>query len=158
MSSKLKPHSFRTKTNIMSSPRYILYIHPKCITCQKLQKSLERSSFRDVFTQNVLLLEDKPKWLVGVPILADIRMGLIYKGSDCLVFLEKLAKKIDKPRFIQEKKDTEYLPKLPQKEEEEEEKIGQITDKKQKLSEDALSALMERREKQVPTSNSQQLK
>jgi hypothetical protein len=39
----------------------------------------------------VTQLRDRPKWIDGVPILVDTRLGVAYKGTDCLVFLEKLA-------------------------------------------------------------------
>lgn len=70
--------------------QFILYIHPHCPTSRGLSTALRKQPRPDVYVQNVQLLEEKPEWLDGVPIVADTAMGLIYRGTDAVMFMDKL--------------------------------------------------------------------
>ena len=69
---------------------FVLYFHPKCPICTKLLGKLDSTPLDNVFLQNVMMLTDPPQWINGVPLLADTRLGLVYRGTDCMVFLDKM--------------------------------------------------------------------
>ena len=73
-------------------PDYVLYVHPKCPTCRSIKERLGPHQLPKVYMQNVLLLQDRPPWMDGVPSIADTHLGMIYRGTDALVFLESLIK------------------------------------------------------------------
>jgi hypothetical protein len=65
-------------------------------------KQMKDVPLHQVFQQNVVLLQDRPPWLDGVPMLADTNLGMVYRGTDCMIFVEKLmelerSKKSKKP-------------------------------------------------------------
>ena len=165
------------------TPDFVLYIHPNCKTSNTIRQRLQNKPLDNVFIKNILLLQTRPKWLNGVPILADAKLGLIYKGSDCLVFLDKLWNKKQTPilppplpEFEDNNDDVSMTPIEPS-ENEKTTNMSQlfelpadksisgpktpstISDKKSnKFDEDSLSKLIAMRAQQLPVSDNQQLK
>ena len=71
-------------------PDFVLYFHPKCPTCGLILAKMRTISLRNIYLQNVIMLQDRPPWLDGVPILADTHLGMIYRGTDAMIFLDSL--------------------------------------------------------------------
>lgn len=149
----------------VDTPDFVLYFHPNCPVCRPLLQKLEHKSIPKVYVQNVLLLDNRPPWLNGVPILADTTLGMIYRGTDALIFLESLAK--SRSSSLKDHKEVNTrLPPPPLKtpadiksgmaslfemDTDAEDDTDREKDSKQKkFSEDKISELMKRREQQVP--------
>lgn len=75
---------------MQTAPDFIAYIKPTCTPSRKIRDNLNEHPLPNVFLQNVLLLESMPAWMNGTPIVADTKLGLIYKGTDAQVFISKL--------------------------------------------------------------------
>ena len=122
-------------------PKYVLYVHPKCPTSEKLKLHIQQqpAAQHDLYIQNVLLLKKCPEWLNGVPILADTTVGVIYRGTDCLVYVDKLLhsfRQQQPPSFKELYTDDSRKP----------------TSVKQpiKLSEENIATLLEQRAARIP--------
>jgi hypothetical protein len=141
-------------------PAFVLYIHSKCEHCQTIQRRLQDHPLPTVYIQNVVLIQDRPQWLNGVPIIADTHMGLLYKGSDCLVFLTKLWELPHKQIVVQstatvpvvDTMDALFMVPADSAHVPEDEGITVP-----KFSEDSLSKLMDMRAQQIPTASNQQI-
>ena len=70
---------------------FVLYVHNSCQRSRELLDLLKYHPMPSVFVQNVADLRTRPQWLDGVPILADAKIGLIYKGSDAIAFVTNLV-------------------------------------------------------------------
>lgn len=161
-----------------TKPDFVLYFHPNCPTCRLLLPKLQGQAVPNVYVQNVLLLQNRPPWLNGVPILADTHLGMIYRGTDAMIFLESLAKSKEeekKKKLLRDSKQKKpplspttpptptHPPSAPQTaksgmdslfqmDEEPEIPAQNHVGKQQKLSEDKISELIKRREQQMPKS------
>ena len=72
-------------------PNLVLYTHPNCPQSNGLiQQLMQRPRIQGLHIQDVNKLTERPPWLDGVPTLADTRLGIVYKGSDALMFMEKV--------------------------------------------------------------------
>lgn len=69
---------------------FVLYVHNSCPRSNDLIEVLKHHQVPSVLIQNVADLRTRPQWLDGVPILADAKIGLIYKGSDAIAFVTNL--------------------------------------------------------------------
>lgn len=88
-------------------PDYVLYFKSGCVTCDRLLQKIDRfGPLPNVYLQNILMLTQRPPWLDGVPILADTHLGMIYRGSDALIFLDKLIDVEGDPEKKKKKKTT----------------------------------------------------
>lgn len=79
------------------SPAYVLYIEPGKEPSDRLTTGVQNSGLTQIYIQDVRLLPQRPSWLNGTPILADTKMGLIYRGTDAFVFAQKLKPPISSP-------------------------------------------------------------
>ena len=141
------------------APAYVMYFKPKCTPCRRMLRTLAENRLSTVFVQNIWLLAHLPPWLDGTPILADTRLGVIYRGTDAQVFLDKLisaAMAPPPPLPI-----TQTPPESPIKEQKTKMKpslftldtddITSVDDRSgDKLSEDSIQALMAQRKRQQP--------
>jgi hypothetical protein len=73
------------------NPSYIVYVSMKCPVSAQLLTKLNKKPVPNTLVQDVHKLKEYPTWLNGTPIVADTGLGLIYKGTDALVLLEKLS-------------------------------------------------------------------
>jgi hypothetical protein len=72
-------------------PEFVLYVHPNSPQSMQLYQYLQKYQLPQVFVQDVTTLQNKPSWLDGVPILADTKIGLLYRGSDAITFVNNLV-------------------------------------------------------------------
>lgn len=74
---------------------FIFYYLPKCPTCKGLLEKINENGLDNtLFIQNVLLLQELPPWLVGVPTMIQTTTGLMYKGTDCITLLNAIVQNI----------------------------------------------------------------
>ena len=73
-------------------PKYthVLYISQTCSKSMELLKALQSRPLAEVLVQDINKIVEKPAWLSGSPIVADVQRGLIYKGSDAIACLQQL--------------------------------------------------------------------
>ena len=149
---KLREPSEKAPSPPPSQPAFVLYVHNKCTTSQSLLAQLEKTPIPNIFIQNIALLQDRPRWLDGVPVLADTKLGVVYKGTDCIVFLDKLSRQSTES-FIAEPVAKPALPSKPMNSlfVLEEDVRKNTSDKPgQKFSEQSIADLMDARAAHVP--------
>lgn len=140
-------------------PAYVLYLEPTLnLLNQTLLKSIQ-PHHKDVFKlQIVTKMKERPPWLNGVPILADTKLGLIYRGTDCVTMTKKLLSNYIPPPPLQTPPvHMEHAPKKPAEREvpkdifhdAEETKDTMDYKKGSKFSESALSQMIAKRNLQV---------
>lgn len=63
-------------------PKFVVYFHPRCKCSQDILEMFKQAPSNQVYLQNVVLLQHRPEWLNGTPILVDTNLGLLYRGTD----------------------------------------------------------------------------
>lgn len=144
---------------------FVLYFHPDCRVCKRVLLQLEEDPLEHVFIQNVQSLKSKPKWLNGVPILADLDKNLIYRGTDSLTMLTSLWS----TKYQQNESTPPPQPTKPKltitntfdslfdndsdiNNDHDDDDYTESNKQTKKFSQDALSELISMRAKQVPIS------
>lgn len=69
----------------------MLYVQSKCFPSRQLQELLQEYPTPTLVVQDAHQLHDKPDWLIGTPSIVDIKLGLLYKGSDAICLVQKLV-------------------------------------------------------------------
>ena len=76
----------------ITAPPFVLYFHPQCTNSISLLRQFQQTPISSVFLQDVRLLQQRPEWLNGTPMLVDTKMGLMYRGTDAIQFVTTLAR------------------------------------------------------------------
>ena len=63
-------------------PKFVVYFHPRCKCSQDILEMFKQAPSNQVYLQNVVLIQHRPEWLNGTPILVDTNLGLLYRGTD----------------------------------------------------------------------------
>jgi hypothetical protein len=71
-------------------PEFVLYVHPDCPKSIELVQLLNKCPLSQLLIQNVCNIDPRPAWLNGVPMLANTKVGLVYKGSDAIIVVNRL--------------------------------------------------------------------
>lgn len=81
-------------------PDFVLYFRRSCRNSLQLLNLLDQRPLTQVYQQDIDFLTSLPSWLTGTPALVDTKLGLVYKGTDAKVFIEKLCRlKIESMRI-----------------------------------------------------------
>ena len=72
-------------------PDFVVYYQPNCRNSQHILQLLQQYPMSQIYAQDVNLLQTRPQWLVGTPMLADTKLGLVYQGADATTFIQKLC-------------------------------------------------------------------
>jgi hypothetical protein len=72
------------------TPSFVLYVRPSCSPSTELLRKIHQNPLPEIFIQNINHMQDRPQWLVGSPTLVDTKVGLIYKGTDAVLYIDRL--------------------------------------------------------------------
>ena len=155
------PKSTVPKSTVPKStpPKFVVYFHPRCLSSQDILEMFKQAPSNQVYLQNVVLLQQRPEWLNGTPIVVDTNLGLLYRGTDAKHLVRNMCE-------LQIKQFSNPLPPLPPPPPEEKmmtsstpstssmNDLFQMTEeiipeekRKSKISEDQLQSQMKLREK-----------
>jgi hypothetical protein len=63
---------------------------------------MKASPLPNILQQDVQLLTEHPVWLCGTPMLADTKLGLLYKGSDVIMIINHMTRALSSPSNYQQ--------------------------------------------------------
>lgn len=90
---------------------HVLYIATNCKICRSLRAQGIPACTR---VENVIDIIPRPAWLDGTPILVDVGVGVLYKGSDALIVLDHMRQnERSQARAVQEKIPLQGHPQGP---------------------------------------------
>lgn len=72
---------------------HVVYTLASCPNSIKILQALAQNHVPSILVQDVRKLNQKPAWLNGVPLVADTQFGLLYRGSDAMLIIDKLIQK-----------------------------------------------------------------
>ncbi len=147
------PQPPQPPTSTSSPPKFVVYFHPRCKCSLDILEMFKQAPSNQVYLQNVVLLQHRPEWLNGTPILVDTNLGLLYRGTDAKHLVRNMCelqiKQLSNPPPPQEQKVPMMTPSTSSMND-----LFQITEesipeekRKSKISEDQLQLQMKLREK-----------